>query len=95
MNNHLWEITPEMAATVNDLIKRDFADATPDEIQVYGKWTAIQAVQSEEMQNNREQRNIEMEERLSTLKAERELSLDTLKTLNETAKAKLEAVRHG
>lgn len=95
MDNHLWEITPEMAATVNNLIKRDFANATPDEIQVYGKWSAIQAMQSEEMENHREQRNIELEQRLSALKAEEEVSLDTLKTLNEAAKAKLEAVRHG
>lgn len=45
---HVLEFTAEQISTIRELKRREFADATQEEIELYAQWTAAQATDSEE-----------------------------------------------
>lgn len=95
MQNYLHDVTPEMIETVDKLTRTNFENATPEEIKIYGEWSAITAKQDEELRLNAERRD-------ETAKASRELSerqaqaaIDALEALTQLAQARLKAVENG
>ena len=45
---HVLEFTAEQINTIRELKRREFADATQDEIELYAQWTAAQATDADE-----------------------------------------------
>ena len=95
MENPLKEITPEMTRTVNELINRDFSDATVDEVKMYAEWVKIHALHDEEVEQRRKERNAIIRQRLEDSKKQTDASLEALNALTELANAKLRAVENG
>ena len=86
------EFTAEQMGIIRELKRREFADATPEEIELYAQWTSAQALDSEEFKAEteikREQAQAETEMRrelaqasLSALEAQRDLALQKLAEL--------------
>lgn len=95
MENYIKRITPEMTKTVNELMQRNFDNATPDEIAIYSEWVKLRALQADEIAQLREKREKELEASKAAIKEESEKALNALNALTELAKAKLKAVENG
>lgn len=95
MENYIKEITPEMTLAVNELKARNFADATPEEIELYAQWSSIQRLQQEEFELNRQTRITVSEARAKSIQDEKEAAINALNSLTELAQAKLKAVENG
>ena len=95
MENYLNEITPDMTRIVNDLLNRDFENATKDEIEVYAQWTRIHALHDSDIEEKREQRERRVQQRLEESKKQSEAAISALNALAELANAKLKAVENG
>lgn len=92
---HMHEITPEMVSTVDDLERRKFEGATPDEIMVYGDWRAIIALQQDEIEQKREERRERLEREREQTEKQASAALEAMEALTDLAKAKLKAVENG
>lgn len=95
MSNHLKEATPEMIATVNKLKQTDFENATQEEIETYARFSSIIALHEDDIENRREIRQAESEERRELARQQAESAMNALDALAELAKAKLKAVENG
>lgn len=95
MENYMKQITPDMIRTVDDLKRREFKDATPEEIETYAQWSRINALQDAEFQHHREVRERESKARKESYEAQAKSAIDALNALADLAKAKLEAVENG
>ena len=95
MENYLKNITPEMTRTVNNLINRDFENATKEEIEIYAEWSKLFALKDSERQQRREQRDAVIAQRIENSRNESKAAVDALNALTELAKAKLAEVENG
>lgn len=95
MENTLKDITPEMTLVVNDLIARDFEDATKEEIELYANWSRIHALHDSEVLERREMREVEIRQRMENSKREADAAIEALNALTELAQARLKAVENG
>jgi hypothetical protein len=95
MEMYMHEITPEMVSTVEDLVRRNFENATPDEIRTYGEWTAIIAVQQDEIEQQRRERRERTAREQERNEQQANAAINAMKALEELAKAKLKAVENG
>ncbi len=95
MKNYLHEISPEMTKTVDDLKQRNFANATPNEIEVYTRWSVIQALQDDEIAQERERREKELSASIEQSNAKAESAINALNALASLANEKLKAVQNG
>lgn len=89
MINYMKQVTPEMTAIVNDLKRRNFEGATPDEIETYANWKSIMTLQSDEMEQLRQKRQEETESRKKAIKEESDKAMNVLNELSDLAKARL------
>lgn len=92
--SYLKEISPEMTRTVNDLVNRDFADATKEEIEAYTQFQVKLALHADEVEQIRTARNERIEQSKKDNEALVSASMDALKALERLAQAKLKAVEN-
>ena len=94
-NNYLKEISPDMTRTVNDLVNRDFENATKEEIEAYAQFQVKIALHADEVEQIRAARDEKIkqdkEDSASLVKA----SIDALNLLERLAQEKLKAVENG
>lgn len=95
MQNFMKEITPDMTRTVDDLKRRNFENATPEEIEIYAQWTQINAMQAREFQENARIRSEESAQRKAAFEKQANSALEALEILKDAALAKLKAVENG
>ena len=95
MENYLKQVTPEMVQAVDELRRRNFAEATPEEIEMYAQVTRIQALHDSEVQAHRELMKQESDERRACFKAQADAAMDALTALADEARAKLEVIENG
>ena len=92
MANYIKEITPEMTNTVNDLIKRDFENATKEEIEAYTQFHVYLALHADDREQKRAEREKRIEISRAATAAETKASIEALNALADLAKSKLETV---
>lgn len=95
MKNYLHEITADMTKTVDDLKRRNFENATPDEIELYAKWSSIVAMQDAEIAEHSRIRREESEAAKEATLKESQAAVDALNALADLAREKLKAVKNG
>lgn len=91
---YIDEITPEMCKTVDSLKARNFADATPEEIETYANWSRLMAMHDEDLRAKTEMRQRESEERRQLNRQQAQSAMNALDALAELAQAKLKAVEN-
>lgn len=87
--NHMSKITPEMTKTVDSLIKRNFEDATKEEIETYTQFQVYMALHDQEIEEKRRERNERIAASKAATRAETDAAIEALNALAEMANAKL------
>ena len=95
MGYYTSAITPEMTQTVDKLRATNFADATPEEIELYAEWTRLFALQEAEFEERKRLREQEADARMKQDQEKHEAAIDALTALTDLAKAKLRSVQDG
>lgn len=93
--NSLAEFTESERAIINDVHRRELIDMTPEEVRLYGEWTAFKARNDAEILARVEACEAEAQAAIETRRKTENAALDTLEALKELALAKLKAVENG
>jgi hypothetical protein len=91
----LTDFTETERTAINDIYKREFQDMTPDEVQLYGEWQAVNARLDADVQARRETLETEMTASVEMYRETEKAAIDTLEALKNLALAKLKAVENG
>jgi hypothetical protein len=91
----LADFTEAERAMINDIYKREFQDMTPDEVQLYGEWQAVNARLDANVQARRETLEAEMTANVEIYRETEKAAIDTLEALKDLALARLKAVENG
>lgn len=91
----MLEFTEQERMKIDDLIKRDFENATPDEVRLYAKWEAEKALRDEEFKARLQARADESKAKIAELKRNANSARDGLKALKAAAIARLEQIDNG
>lgn len=94
-NNYLKEISPDMTRTVNDLVNRDFENATKEEIEAYAQFQVQLALHADEVEQIRAARDEKIKRDKEDSAALLKASMDALNSLEKLAQEKLKAVGNG
>lgn len=95
MLERLEQFTGEDTRKVQDLINRDFADATPEEIKLYAEWKTAHALQSVEFEAEIEGMKAKIEQQASNDAKLVDLAAGALKARSEAARLRLEKLKGG
>lgn len=87
--------TEEEKNIINDIYKRNFANMTPEEVQLYARWNAENALRDAEFQTKMENMRLLMQARINAANEAKTAAIDNLKAQKALALAKLERVRNG
>lgn len=86
------QFTEQERHTIDDIHKRNFQDMTPDEVQLYARWTATKAVADSEHQAKLELWREMSAARSAARKEQAALAKQNLKELKAAALARLAAI---
>ena len=91
----LYDFNEYEREVVNDLFRREFKDATPDEMLLYAEWEATNAVLEERATSQAEAMRQITQAAVNESKANEALALAQLEALEAEAREKLERAKHG
>lgn len=89
------EFSEKERAAIDDLLKRDFENATSDEIQLYARWQAYIALRDEEFKAKIELQKSESEARIKALADVAKAAKKNLTELKKAALKRLEVIENG
>lgn len=95
MRYSFLEYTEQERQAINDIMRREFADMTPEEVALYAEWTSTADYLESDAQSKRDALERETQAKIEAARETEKKALDTLELLAQAARAKLEAVRDG
>lgn len=88
----MGKFKPEQTRRIDELISSNFADATPEDIQLYAEWKAEEAKSAEEFRQYIEIQQKESEERVKIAREESENAKNALNALVDEALERYKAI---
>lgn len=89
------EFTNEEKERINQLYGNDFADITPDDALLIGRWEAWKATEDEKHKAEMESMRELSETRINASREEHELAMNNLEELHRLAVERFKAVSDG
>lgn len=87
--------TEQEREQINDIIKRELKDMTPEEVRLYARWNTENALRDADFQNKMQARTDLMQARIDAANELHEAALDNLKAQKAAALARLEGIENG
>jgi hypothetical protein len=87
--------TEQEREQINDVVRRELKDMTPEEVQLYTRWSTENALRDADFQSKMQTRADLMQARIDAANELHQAALDNLKAQKAAALARLEGIENG